>query len=400
MNYILFDSHERAHLLPLTFMRPVAEIRCGILKISEKWQKYLGTDVSFFTASWLRKKFPIQTDGTSVFINGSFFPDIQLVEALGQLKVGQALITPDRSQLISFCCSSDFFNTPEVFNIDIITIEQLADFEFIQYEQKFMQISRPWHVFSLNDQALREDFLLLTEGRQSAIISESNRIAGSENIFLEEGAVAEFSVINATTGPVYIGKNAEVMENCAIRGPFALCHDSALKMGAKIYGATTIGPYCKVGGEVNNSVFFGYSNKAHDGFLGNAVIAEWCNLGADTNNSNLKNTYDMVKIWSYPEQRFVSTGLQFCGLIMGDHSKTAINTMFNTGTVVGVSSNIFGEGFPRNFIPSFSWGGASGFKKYDYQKAVEVARIVCKRRNVILSDADIEIFETLYRLTV
>src|SRR5690606_7840722 len=246
-------------------------------------------------------------------------------------------------------------------------------------------------IFSKNTLAIQADFDLLTKGRQSAAIPDSVFCINRKNIFVEEGARLNFASLNASDGPIYIGKNAEIMEGCTIRGPFALCDSSTLKMQTKIYGGTSIGPHSKVGGEVNNSVIFGYSNKAHDGFLGNSVIGEWCNLGADTNNSNLKNNYAEVKLWDYEKEGFANTGLQFCGLMMGDHSKCGINTMFNTGTVVGVSANIFGSGFPRNFIPSFSWGGSGGFTTYNTEKAFEVAKVVMSRRNIEFSDLDAKI---------
>jgi UDP-N-acetylglucosamine diphosphorylase/glucosamine-1-phosphate N-acetyltransferase len=398
MNYILFDDINRNHLLPLTFMRPVADIRCGILKISEKWEKHLNSNVTYFTVNYLRKKFPIQTAEINVFINGSLLPDSEIIKSIYTLDAGQKLLDIDNN-LLAFVISGDNFDSLHLMENNEILLENLDSFDSIVFEGCASMIKRSWDIFSMNGEALISDYELLTRGRKSQPISGTNRVKGQSQIFIEEGAVVEFSIINAESGPVYIGKNAEIMENCAVRGPFALCEESTLKMGAKIYGPTTIGPHCKVGGEVNNSVFFGFSNKAHDGFLGNAVIAEWCNLGADSNNSNLKNTYEIVKLWSYPEKHFVSTGLQFCGLIMGDHSKCGINTMFNTGTVVGINCNIYGEGFPRNYIPSFSWGGASGFKKFNFNKAMQVAQAVFERRGVILSDTDIEIFETLYALS-
>jgi UDP-N-acetylglucosamine diphosphorylase/glucosamine-1-phosphate N-acetyltransferase len=399
MNYILFDDQDRNHLLPLTFLRPVAAIRCGILTIQEKWERHLKSDLSWFTSEYLRKKFPLVIKSQNVLINGAIFPDDALMQKISELNAGQALVSESKNDLIAIMAMDADIDRLSLNSNDFLTPELLQGFEMKVYHGEYFKISRPWHIFTLNDLAVRNDFKELTKGRISAPVSKTNRIAGEESIFIEHGAVVEFSVINATTGPVYIGSNAEVMENCSIRGPFALCDSSVLKMGAKIYGPTTIGPQCKVGGEVNNSVFFGFSNKAHDGFLGNSVIAEWCNLGADTNNSNLKNTYDIVKLWSYPEQHFVSTGLQFCGLIMGDHSKSSINTMFNTGTVIGISANIFGDGFPRNFIPSFSWGGAAGMKKFNFQKAIDVATAVCSRRGVNLSETDVEIFQTLYALS-
>ncbi len=380
-------------------MRPVADIRCGILTLREKWNAKLETICSVYTPKYLRSKFPVHIDDHNIFINAGLFPHDNLIERIHQLKPGQAITGDHNNHLLAFSVNLDRFYESGFEKHDVLDIDTLLNFEITELTGTYQSVTRPWHIFSLNGKAITDDFQLLTINRKSELLSQTNKFSGIENIFIEEGAVVEFSTINASTGPVYIGKDSEVMENCAIRGPFALGEHSALKMGAKIYGPTTIGPHCKVGGEVNNSVIFGYSNKAHDGFLGNSVIAEWCNLGADTNNSNLKNTYDMVRIWSYVENHFVSTGLQFCGLIMGDHSKTAINTMLNTGTVVGVSANIFGEGFPRNYIPSFSWGGASGFKKYNFSKAIEVAKRVCERRGVILSEVDIEIFKTLYGLS-
>ena len=240
---------------------------------------------------------------------------------------------------------------------------------------------------------------MITKNRKSQPIPAGVNTVNQENIFLEEGAKLTFCTLNASTGPIYIGKDAEIMEGCIVRGALAMCDNSVLKLGAKIYGATTIGPHSKVGGEVNNSVLMGYSNKGHDGFLGNSVLGEWCNLGADTNNSNLKNNYAEVRLWDYNTGRFAKTGLQFCGLMMGDHSKCGINTMFNTGTVVGVSANIFGSGFPRNFIPSFSWGGASGFTVYKTNKVFEVANEVMKRRKISFDDIEKRILENVYELT-
>ncbi len=398
MNIILFDDNNRHHLLPLTFLRPSALIRCGIITMQEKWNMYLKNNTSFFTSAYLRKKFTLQIQKENLFINPLVFPSQKLVDEIWSLRAGMALVSSDNT-LIAFSMTEDDCKNRQIEQYNDLRIEQINDFEFITYDSTVFKISRPWDIFAMNGRAIEEDFDLLTKERESATLSSTNKRTDEGRIFIEKGAKIEFSVINASTGSVYIGKNAEMMENCAVRGPFALCEESVLKMGAKIYGPTTIGPQCKVGGEVNNSVFFGYSNKAHDGFLGNSVIGEWCNLGADTNNSNLKNTYDIVKLWSYPEQHFVSTGLQFCGLIMGDHSKSSINTMFNTGTVVGISANVFGDGFPRNYIPSFSWGGAAGLKKFNFEKAVQVATAVLERRGVILSDCDIEILKTLYDLT-
>jgi UDP-N-acetylglucosamine diphosphorylase/glucosamine-1-phosphate N-acetyltransferase len=246
---------------------------------------------------------------------------------------------------------------------------------------------------------IEADFALLTAGRKSAPLSETVSVLSRENVFVEEGFSGEYFTLNASTGPVFLGKGSEIMEGSVIRGPLALGSHSTVKLAAKIYGPTTIGPHCKAGGEINNSVLQGFSNKGHDGFLGNAVVGEWCNLGADTNNSNLKNNYTEVKVWNYPSNRFIRTGLQFCGLIMGDHSKTGINTMLNTGTVAGVSANIFGSGFPRNFIPSFSWGGAAGLVDYKLEKAFETMEEVMRRRDLELTETDKVIFRHIFKET-
>jgi UDP-N-acetylglucosamine diphosphorylase/glucosamine-1-phosphate N-acetyltransferase len=277
---------------------------------------------------------------------------------------------------------------------------EVEDIEDVLTDAEFVKINHPWDIFRLNGKAIENDFALLTKGRKSKKLSDTNRVLGADNIFVDEGATVEMANLNATTGPIYIGKDAIIMENSTVRGPFAICEGSTVKMGAKIYGPTTLGPFSKLGGEVNNSVIFGYSNKAHDGFLGNSVIAEWCNIGADTNNSNLKNSYDNVKLWSYTRETFIDTGLQFCGLIMGDHSKTGINTMFNTGTIVGVNVNVFGSGFQRNFIPSFSWGGTKGFKPYNIRKAIDVAKAVFARRNIEFNDVEKDILANVFEITV
>jgi UDP-N-acetylglucosamine diphosphorylase/glucosamine-1-phosphate N-acetyltransferase len=251
----------------------------------------------------------------------------------------------------------------------------------------------------LNEKAIQQDFEFLTKGRKSQTLSATNRVVNPKNIFIEEGARVEFAILNASTGPIYIGKDAEVMEGSKVRGPFALCNNAVLKMDAKVYGPTTIGPFSKVGGEVHQSVIIGYSNKAHDGFLGHSVIGEWCNLGADTNTSNLKNSYEEVKLWSYTEDSFVPTGLQFCGTIMGDHSKCGINTMLNTGTVVGVSANVYGPGYQRNFVPSFSWGGTMGYVDFDLNKAFRIAAAVFERRGKQFDENEKDILREVYSLT-
>lgn len=385
MNYILFDGTVRNALLPFTFTRPVADIRIGILTIREKWEKHLGYTTTSLTEEYLMEKFPMVEMEENIMINASFLPTEAMVEMIEALEENQAVFCGD--EVIAFYTK----DTQEEVDFD--------EYEIAEYTEACLRVENTWDIFKNNDAAIREDFELLTEGRTSLPIPSSVNVLSPENIFIEEGAKLEFVTLNASTGPIYIGKNAEIMEASVIRGPFALCEEAQVKMGAKIYGATTVGPHSRIGGEVNNSVLFGYSNKGHDGFLGNSVLGEWCNLGADTNNSNLKNNYEEVKLWSYEKEGFAKTGLQFCGLMMGDHSKCGINTMFNTGTVVGVSANIFGSGFPRNFVPSFSWGGASGFTTYITKKAFETARIAMSRRHVDFTSEDAAIMEHIFEET-
>ncbi|WP_395077713.1 GlmU family protein [Flavobacterium sp.] len=385
MNYILFDGTVRNALLPFTFTRPVADIRVGILTIREKWEKYLGNTTTTLTEEYLMEKFPIVELEENVMINASFLPNDILAEMVSNLKSNQAIFQND--EVIAF------FTNDSQEEVDFDT------YEILEFSQECLKIENTWDIFSKNDLAIREDFELITEDRTSQPIPKSVNVISPENIFIEEGATLEFVTLNASTGPIYIGKNTLIMENSAIRGPFALCEGARVKMAAKIYGATTVGPHSVIGGEVSNSVLFGYSNKGHDGFLGNSVLGEWCNIGADSNNSNLKNNYEEVRLWSYETEGFAKTGLQFCGLMMGDHSKCGINTMFNTGTVVGVSANIFGSGFPRNFVPSFSWGGASGFTTYLTKKAFEVAKVVMLRRNIEFTPEDEKILEHVFEET-
>lgn len=385
MNYILFDGTVRNQLLPFTYTRPVADIRVGILTIREKWEKFLGFTTTTITEDYLAEKFPMVELEENVMINASFLPNEELVGMIKNLSENQAIICDDEMLAFYTTASQEEvdFDTYEVFEIDC----------------EYTRIENTWDIFSKNAHAIQDDFKLLTEDRASQPIPEGVQCVNPDNIFIEEGAEVLFSTLNASNGPIYIGKDAHIMEGCSVRGPFALCEHATLKMGAKIYGGTTIGPESKVGGEVNNSVIFGFSNKGHDGFLGNSVIGEWCNIGADSNNSNLKNNYAEVRLWNYETENFAKTGLQFCGLMMGDHSKCGINTMFNTGTVVGVSANIFGGGFPRNFIPSYSWGGSSGFTTYLTKKAFEVAEVVMARRGLEFSDADAAILTHVFEET-
>lgn len=382
MNFILFDGAVRNALLPFTYTRPVADIRIGILTIREKWENRLGCTTTTLTEDYLEVKYPMVEMEQNIMINASFLPTDGLVEQVKVLKLNQAIFKDDI--VIAF------------FATDSQEVTDFESYEQIEFQDELMQLKNTWDIFLFNADAIQQDFNLLTAGRKSADIPDSVHCFNKENIFIEEGVELTLASLNATKGPIYIGKDALVMEACTIRGPFALCNNSVLKMGTRIYGGTTIGPYSTVGGEVNNSVIFGYSNKGHEGFLGNAVIGEWCNLGADTNNSNLKNNYLEVKMWSYETERFAKTGLQFCGLMMGDHSKCGINTMFNTGTVIGVSTNIFGAGFPRNFIPSFAWGGSGGFTVFQMNKVKEVATAVMKRKKIEFDEKEEQILTHIF----
>ncbi|WP_046744797.1 GlmU family protein [Kordia zhangzhouensis] len=385
MNYILFDGTVRNALLPFTFTRPVADIRVGILTIREKWELYLGGTTTTITEEYLSDKWPMVELEENVMINASFFPNADLVAMIQELTSKQAIFCGD--EIIAF------HSTDEQDEVDFDT------YEIITYDQEHIRIENTWDIFSKNADAIQADFELITRDRTSQPIPATVNVIAPENIFIEEGAKLNFCTLNASSGPIYIGENAEIMEGSVVRGALAMCESSVLKLSTKIYGATTLGPYCKVGGEVNNSVLMGYSNKGHDGFLGNSVLGEWCNIGADSNNSNLKNNYAPVRLWSYETENFAKTGLQFCGLMMGDHSKCGINTMFNTGTVVGVNANIFGSGFPRNFVPSYSWGGASGFTTYLTNKAFEVAKVVMSRRNVEFTSQDEAILTHVFEET-
>ena len=384
MNYILFDGSARNQLLPFTFTRPVADLRIGILSIREKWEKMLESTTSTVTEDYLAEKWPMVELEENIMINASFLPTSELTAQIKDLTENQAIFYDD--DIVAFFAKED----QEV---------DLNSFEAIELAGEPFRVTQTWHLFEKNARAIAADFDLLTAGRESQPLSSSNQTIAPENIFLEEGAKVECAILNASDGPIYIGANAEIMEGSVVRGPLAMCESSALKMGSKIYGPTTIGPHSRVGGEVKNSVIFGYSNKGHEGFLGNSVLGEWVNIGADTNTSNLKNNYAEVRLWDYETEAFAKTGLQFCGLMMGDHSKCGINTMFNTGTVVGVSCNIFGAGFPRNFIPDFSWGGSGGITTYKTGKAFEVAEIVMNRRNVKFTEDDKAILEQVFEET-
>jgi len=386
MNIVLFDDPvTRTQLMPFTFTRPVGKIRVGILTIDEKWGKWLNGKASFVTEGYLSTKFPPIQASDNLLINGALCPDEKLVTAIKQLTIGSGLIKNGVRLAL------------RTVNINLNQFEQA---DLIEYDGEVVLIDQVWKIFQHNAAQLRLDFTLITAGRKSQGIQDKHTIVyGEENIFVEEGVKIKASVLNAEDGPVYLGKNSVIQEGALVKGPFALCEGSHVTMGGKMRGDSTIGPYSKVGGEISNSVIFGYSNKAHDGFLGNSVLGEWCNLGADTNTSNLKNNYENVKIWSYTKAGFADTGLQFCGLMMGDHSKCGINTMFNTGTVVGVSANIFGDGFPRTFIPSFAWGGASGFSTFQLNKAFDTATKVMARRNLLLDETEKSILKHIFEIT-
>jgi UDP-N-acetylglucosamine diphosphorylase/glucosamine-1-phosphate N-acetyltransferase len=390
MNYVLFDPPETwENLLPLTFTRPVCEIRTGILTIREKWDKLLLTHASVLTRNYLQTRFSLHLEDDNVLINGSILPDDSLLNEIRNLPAGTSLFAGDK--LVAVRTDRDGasgFNMEKYQHGDRVTLSTTP-----------LVIGHPWDIFALNGPALEADYELLTKNRDGVEVSDTNRVFQPENIFVEDSARVEGVILNAATGPIYVGEGAEIMEGCMIRGPFAIGEHAILKMGAKIYGPTTVGPFSMAGGEIKNSVIHGYSNKVHDGYLGNSILGEWCNLGADTNNSNLKNNYAEVKLWNYREEEFISTGLRHCGLVMGDHSKCGINTMFNTGTVVGVNANLFGSGFPPNFVPSFSWGGPGRFSTYQLEKAFEVATEVMKRRDRIFDQAEKDILRTVFKMT-
>lgn len=389
-NIILFDSDIRNHLLPLTYTRPVAELRCGILTICEKWELWLEGAVSYITQGYLAEKYPINISDDNYIIDGSILPSVELCLLIQDLEYNQALL--QNGELVAA-------------RLDDANFERLAEMDAKEFNGteiniELKRINRVWDLFLQNHDELISDFNKITQNRKSQPLSKSNQVIGSpNNIFIEEGGKVECCILNVTDAPIYIGKNAEIMEGSMIRNGLALCEGAQLKMGTKIYGATTLGPNSKGGGEIGNSILLANSNKGHDGYLGNSLLGEWCNLGADTNTSNLKNTYEPVKLWSYVDKRFVQTGQQFLGLIMGDYSKAGINTMFNTGTVVGVATNVFGAGYPRNFIPSFAWGGADGFITHRFDQACKTAEIVCARRKINFTDLDKKILQHIFEAT-
>ncbi len=383
MQLVFSDAQYWEDFLPLTFTKPISELRCGILTFAERWEKLLDIrEKRYITEEYLEVKYPRYEKKESLLIVPNFLPTEKVLDQIKNLQFGEALVYENELLVAKI----------NLENFGLHQIEKMTDIE-----EELTVFKHPTDLFSFNEKAINFDFDLLTNGRISQPLSETNGFLGNkEDIFIEEGAEIEFATINAKTGKIYIGKNAEVMEGCNLRGPIALCEGAKFNLGAKIYGATTIGPYSKIGGEVNNIVVQGYSNKGHDGFVGNSVIGEWCNFGADTNSSNLKNNYSEVKLWSYKHKKFVGTGLQFTGVIMGDHAKTAINTQLNTGTIIGVAANIFKTGFPPNLVDNFSWGGMRGDEKFTINKAYEVAEKMMNRRKISLTQADKDILRYIF----
>lgn len=385
MNVILFETDQRNCLLPLCYTRPVASLRTGILTIREKWELRIEGQYSYRTEEYLNEKFPFHAEEDNLMLSAHICPTDELTDQIKQIKTGEGVMwngIPVAARL----GRQEAMEYPA----------KVKKIRWSEFKRELGLVRYPWDLISINDNQIRLDFELIARGRKSAPISHTNHLTAAENIFAEEGATIEFAMINASSGPVYIGRDTEIMEGSAIRGPFCLCHHGVVNMGSRIYGATTVGPYAKVGGEIVQSVILGYSSKAHDGFLGHSVVGHWCNLGAGTNVSNLRNNYDKVKVWSYPDNKFIRTGLQFCGLIMGDHSKTGVGTMLNTGTVIGVGCNIYGSGFPRQFVPSFSEGGAHGYEVHPLKAVFSTAEKAMIRRDRVLTDEDQRILTAVF----
>ena len=395
-NLIFVDGEARQTLLPLTFTRPVAELRIGIITIAEKWKLRLNMPYSFLTEKYLSNKYPLKVSDDNLVIIGGVLPDNIIINNIKNLKVGQGLFR--ENELLVARVNSEQF--------EMLIREENSFLEKIKVDFHIDILSRPYHLVSLNKAEITKDFELLTTGRKSNEVSPTVTIVGAlkkpeliNRIFIEPDAVVEHIMINPQKGPVYIGREAVIMEGSMVRGPVALCNNAQINLGTKVYAGTTLGPYCKVGGEIINTVMLGYSNKGHDGFLGDSVIGEWCNMGADTNISNLKNDYAEVKLWDYQTSRFLKTGLQFLGLIMGDFSRCGINTMFNSGTVIGVGCNIYGSGYPRNFIPSFALGGSHGFSMNNFKKICKIASVAMSRRDVVFSSEEEAILTEIFEIT-
>ena len=391
-NIILFDDESREQMLPLSYTRPVAEIRTGIFTIRERWEKLLKGKASYITSEYLSRRYPIHIEDDNIVINGAIMPNDRLVRLIEQLEPNEALMDGG-SLLAARLNRRQFENLLREESIEEISGLELADTPFIH-------LSYPWDLFLYLRATIEYDYNLITRGRVSQTIPSNNQVIAGDNIFLEEGAQVTCAILNAQSGPIYIGKNAHIMEGAIIRGPVTIGDHSTIKMGAQIYGPAAIGPDCKVGGEIKDVVILGHSNKAHDGFLGNSIIGEWCNLGAGTTTSNLKNNYSTVRMWDYGTRTMRDSGLQFLGLVMGDHSKAGIQTMFNTGTIVGVAANVFGEGFPPKFVPSFTWGGASGLVTHRLDEALSTAKRVMARRDIDFTEVDEQILSKVFELSV
>lgn len=396
MHLILFDNKHREGMLPLSYTRAQGEMRCGILTVKEKWTRYSGVMASCLSTGLISQKNPVSLGNDNLYISASVLPNKGVVKAVLGLNENEALVS--KGDIIAVRGSAEV--RQHVLDSDI------AAFKALEYDGEYRVLEKVHNLITFNKDEIQLDFELLTNGRQSKPICESVTVVGGHKdpslvnqIFIEEGAELECCYLNPKEGPIYIGKNAKVSEGAMLRGPIAICEASQISMGAKIFPGATVGPWSKVGGEVSNSVITGYSNKVHDGYLGDSVLGEWCNLGADTNTSNLKNDFAIVKLWDYSTERFAKTGLQFCGLIMGDYSRCAINTSFNSGTVVGVGSNIFGSGFPRNFVPSFVIGGPQGYKVNGLKPVEKVAKMAMSRRNVEFNNSDSIILNEVFEVT-
>ena len=384
INYVLFDGVYHQKLKPLTLTRPVADLRVGIFKIHEKWEYLLGEKVGIRTKDYLGKSYNSFNDNAGVGISGALIPNLELCDAINTLKEKTIMMKEGKVLAIKPLPveSSDVNN-------------ELEGYKIVQYTSEISMIEKPMDIFKLNGDQIEVDLKFYIKNKDLNSNPESGNLIIGDRVYIEHGAKVMGATLNSSDGPIFISKGAEVMEGSNLRGPLIVMENSVIKMGSKIYGATTIGPFCKIGGELSNVVFQGYSNKAHDGFMGNSVIGYWCNFGADTNTSNLKNNYGIVKSWSYETESYESTETQYCGLIAGDHSKSSINTMFNTGSVLGAFVNIFDGGFPPKFIPSFSWGNKEKMKIYKFEKAMEVAENVMSRRGVALDEESIKIYKTI-----
>lgn len=386
-NFILFDDTNRHFLYPFTIARPVSSLRIGILTIAEKWNLLLGSETSCLTEPFLQEKYNVKAGKDNILINAAFLPNAKLIEKILLLNPDQALVKDDHPIAVRLTAEN-------LHNFSLGLYEKITSIEF---EESVNQITNSWDILKINKEEIEKDYSILTSGSSSQALSSTNTVLGNK-LFIEKGAAIEGTFFDTRKGAVYVGENACIMPGTIIEGPVAICNNATIKMGTHLYAGTTIGMWCKAGGEISNSILSAYSAKAHDGYLGDSILGEWCNLGAGTITSNLKNNYELVKSWSYSDKRFVNTGLQFLGLLMGDHSKSGIHTMFNSGTTVGMACNVFGDGYQRNFIPSFSWGGTAGFRKHKINEVIETARSVFKRRNMELSESEKQILIQTFHL--